>query len=424
MPHIRPSVEHAHHGLERRNALIAAAEPLPEIDDPAFGARFDRFGDARVVLLGAAAEGASEFFRARAAITRWLVEKRGFQVVALDADSADARTFDERVRGETGQGPPAASWAWRNREFETFLAGLADHNAARRPGDRVSVHGLDLHDLAFSMRMVVGHLDRIDAGCGRLARSRYGGLDPWAQEPGRMNITGRYAGCEATVTEMLREALRQRIEDAAAGEHPVADTETAERMLGEAEAYYRAMYYGGADAWNLRETHLFRRLKALLDDRGPDARAVVWGHNASVGDARATEMGLARDALSLGQLCREEWGAAARLIGFGCDHGAIGCAAGADGPMEVKSLRPALAGSHERSSHDAGLSRFLLDLRAGTARHAGRPLAEAALERFVGAAYHPDSERQSHYAECRLGEQYDGWVWFDETTAVTPSAAR
>ena len=37
----------------------SAVEPLPDIDDPAFGAMFDRFGDARVVLLGEASHGTS-----------------------------------------------------------------------------------------------------------------------------------------------------------------------------------------------------------------------------------------------------------------------------------------------------------------------------------------------------------------------------
>ena len=55
--------------LDALPELIAdAAEPLPEIDDPAFGAMFDRFGEARVVLLGEASHGTSEFYRARAAI--------------------------------------------------------------------------------------------------------------------------------------------------------------------------------------------------------------------------------------------------------------------------------------------------------------------------------------------------------------------
>ena len=79
--------------------LIAqAAEPLPEIDDPAFGAMFDRFGDARVVLLGEASHGTSEFYRARAAITRRLVERHGFTIVAVEADWPDAAAIDRYVR--------------------------------------------------------------------------------------------------------------------------------------------------------------------------------------------------------------------------------------------------------------------------------------------------------------------------------------
>src|SRR3546814_2434560 len=38
-----------------------AAEPLPDFDDPAFGALFDRFADRRVVLLGEASHGTAEF---------------------------------------------------------------------------------------------------------------------------------------------------------------------------------------------------------------------------------------------------------------------------------------------------------------------------------------------------------------------------
>jgi erythromycin esterase-like protein len=47
---------------------------------------FDRFANARVVLLGEATHGTSEFYRARAQITRRLVERHGFNIVAVEAD--------------------------------------------------------------------------------------------------------------------------------------------------------------------------------------------------------------------------------------------------------------------------------------------------------------------------------------------------
>src|SRR3954454_16657314 len=75
-----------------------AAEPLPGLDDPAFGEIFDRFADARVVLLGEASHGTSEFYRARAAITRRLIEHHGFNIVAVEADWPDAPSVDRYVR--------------------------------------------------------------------------------------------------------------------------------------------------------------------------------------------------------------------------------------------------------------------------------------------------------------------------------------
>jgi len=427
MPDIRPEVE-----LPRAyprgpsGQIAAAAEPLPAFDDPAFGRLFDRFGDARVVLLGEASHGTSEFYQARAAITRWLVERRGFNIVALEADWPDARALDARVRGRHAAPGEAftrfPSWLWKNREFDALLGWLADHNRGRSARDQAGIYGLDLYNLASSMRAVIDYLDRADPEAAKVARERYGCLNPWAQEPqtyGRMAVSGRYAACDGAVTSMLADMLARQVREADHDDEALLDAAQSARLVRDAETYYRAMYYGGPEAWNRRDTHMFETLQALMAAKGPDSRAVVWAHNSHVGDARATEMGMVRDELNLGQLCRQAWGEEARLIGFGTHTGTVACASEWDGPMEVKTVRPSLAESQERQSHNAGLDRYLLDLRGGALR---RALADPRLERFIGVVYRPETERWSHYAECRLPEQFDAWVWFDETTAVTPLA--
>ena len=80
---------------------------------------------------------------------------------------------------------------------------------------------------------------------------------------------------------------------------------------------------------------------------------------------------------------------------------------------------------HERLCHDAGVDRFLLDLKAAP-ESLRKDLARWRLERFIGVIYRPQTELQSHYAEADLTKQFDALVWFDETTAVTPlpTAAR
>jgi erythromycin esterase-like protein len=427
MPDIGRHVEHDRI-LPRgpAGAIAAAAEPLPPLDDPAFGQMFDRFGDARVVLLGEASHGTSEFYRARAAITRWLIENRGFNIVALEADWPDAQALDARVRGKTR--PPGQAftrfpgWMWKNREFDAFLGWLARHNAGQARGAQARVAGLDLYNLSGSMRAVIDYLEGVDPEAAKVARERYGCLTPWAQEPaayGRMAVSGRYAGCEGAVTAMLRDLLQRQLRERGPADEELLDAAQSARLVKDAEAYYRAMYYGGAEAWNLRDTHMFETLKALIDARH-DAKAVVWAHNSHIGDARATEMGMDRDEVNLGQLCREAWGEQARLIGFGTHTGTVACASDWDAPMEVKAVKPSMPESHERQAHNAGIERFLLDMRSEARNGARRALADPRLERFIGVIYRPETERWSHYAECRLPEQFDAYVWFDETTAVTP----
>ena len=40
------------------------------------------------------------------------------------------------------------------------------------------------------------------------------------------------------------------------------------------------------------------------------------------------------------------------------------------------------------------------------------------VERTIGVIYRPETELASHYFQAVLPEQFDEYVWFDETTAL------
>jgi erythromycin esterase-like protein len=404
--------------------IRARAEPLAPIDDPDFAAPFDRFADARVVLLGEASHGTSEFYRARAAITRRLVERHGFTIVAVEADWPDAAAIDRHVRRLPPRATPERpfsrfpTWMWRNTDVDRFVAWLRAHNDGRARGDRAGFYGLDLYNLGGATRAVIDYLDRVDPDAARVARERYGCLTPWRDDPqayGRRAMTQGYAECQDQVVQMLFDLFSRAIEGGMTADDDFLDAAQNARLVANAEAYYRVMYHGQAESWNLRDTHMADTLDLMREAR-PGAKAVVWAHNSHIGDARATDMGRARGELNLGQLMRERHGDAARLIGFGTHGGTVAAATDWDGPMEVKRVNPSRPDSWERASHDVGMERFLLDLREPT------DLGPDRLERFIGVIYRPDTERWSHYAEASLAEQYDGWVWIDETRAVTPTS--
>jgi protein-L-isoaspartate(D-aspartate) O-methyltransferase len=409
--------------------IADAAEPLPPIGDPAFGRLFDRFADRRVVLLGEASHGTSEFYRARASITRRLIKVHGFTIVAVEADWPDAAAVDRHVRHHPAQNraePPFQrfpTWMWRNTDVAALVDWMREHNASVAAVDRrAGFYGLDLYNMSGSIAAVLEYLDEVDPEAAVAARERYGCLTPWQKEPstyGRAVLTGGYRKCEQAVIDQCRELLRRRLDYAAQDGEGFLDAAQNARLVASAERYYRIMYYGGAESWNLRDTHMFETLRHLLEARGPGSKAVVWAHNSHIGDARHTEMGIVREELNIGQLCRERFGdEAVALVGFGTHAGMVAAASDWGGEMEVKRVRPSRPDSCERLCHDAGIPRFLLDLGRDEALR--RRLLEPRLERFIGVVYRPDTELTSHYAAAALPRQFDAFVWFDETSAVTP----
>jgi erythromycin esterase-like protein len=415
------------------SGLIArAAEPLPDFDESGFGKLFDRYAGARVVLLGEASHGTSEFYQARAAITRHLIENHGFTIVAAEADWPDAATIDRFVRQRPArrQDEPFQrfpTWMWRNTDVEAFLLWLRQRNARKPREQRAGFYGLDLYNLSASMRAVIDYLDSVDPEMAKIARRRYGCLTPWQDAPqtyGRESLHSGYARCEEGVIAMLREMCEREMSYTSEDGESFLDATQNARLVRDAERYYRIMYYGSAESWNLRDRHMFETLCQILDAKGPKAKAVVWAHNSHIGDASKTDMGWSRDELNIGQLCRERFGREAALIGFGTHDGTVACASDWDEPMEVKDVNPSRPDSYERLAHDAGLKRFLLDLREDEHAQVREQLMVPRLERFIGVIYRPETERWSHYSECCLPEQFDAYVWFDRTHAVTPLPGR
>jgi erythromycin esterase-like protein/adenine/guanine phosphoribosyltransferase-like PRPP-binding protein len=406
------------------------------------GSRYDYdglirgIGDARLVLLGEATHGTHDFYRARAEITKRLIVEHGFAGVAVEADWPDAYRVNRYVRaiGPDRDGVEALSdfkrfpaWMWRNADVLDFVGWLREHNDTVPADARAGFYGLDLYSLHASMGAVLSYLARVDADAARRARARYACFDRFGaspQEYGRAAEWGLAPSCEREALDQVVDLLRRRAEYLSRDGQVVADdyffAEQNARLVSSAEAYYRTMFRGRDESWNLRDRHMTDTLERLLTHLGRarrPARLVVWAHNSHLGDARATEMGEGGE-LNVGQLARERFGSSAVLVGFTTHHGTVTAAAEWDGPALRRHVRPALAGSIERLLHDSGIPRLLLPLR--TDLELAAALAAPRLERAIGVLYLPASERRSHYFHAQVSKQFDYLVHLDETRAVEP----
>jgi erythromycin esterase-like protein len=316
---------------------------------------------------------------------------------------------------------------WRNADVLDFIGWLRSHNDAKPAKERVGFYGLDLYSLRASMQAVLAYLDKVDPDGATRARQRYACFDRFGEEMQQYGYAAGYGltpSCEREVVTELLELHRRRADYASRDGRVAADdyfyAEQNARLVRNAEEYYRAMFRGRAESWNLRDQHMAETLRELLDfldKMGPRARVVVWAHNSHLGDARATEMGQSGE-LNVGQIVREHFGAESILVGFTTSTGTVTAATEWDGPAHRRHVRPALAGSYERLFHEVGVPRFLLPLRTDPVLASA--LAKPRLERAIGVIYVPETERRSHYFHARLPDQFDFVLHFDETRAVEP----
>jgi erythromycin esterase-like protein/pyrimidine operon attenuation protein/uracil phosphoribosyltransferase len=398
-------------------------------------------GDARIVLIGESSHGTHEFYEARAAITKWLIDEKGFCAVAAEADWPDAYRVNRYVRGlgEDENADKALSgferfpaWMWRNTVVRDFVDWLRIRNRRQESnGQRqAGFYGLDLYSLHRSMQEVITYLEKIDPKAAARAQERYACFDHAsaddAQAYGFSAAFGAGPSCENQVIEQLvdiqRNALSYARRDGLLAEDELFYTQQNAQTVRDAEAYYRAMFSGRVTSWNLRDKHMAQTLDALLKhlDRHhdvPSARIVVWAHNSHVGDARATEVS-ADGQLTLGQLARQQYGDQSRLIGFSTYSGTVTAASEWGGVAERKAVRPALNGSIEELLHQTGRGSFLVS--ADLSPEAAEPLSAVRLGRAIGVIYLPATERQSHYFHVRPADQFDAMIHIDRTRALEP----
>jgi erythromycin esterase-like protein len=164
---------------------------------------------------------------------------------------------------------------------------------------------------------------------------------------------------------------------------------------------------------------MFSTLQHVMEARGSGAKAIVWAHNSHIGNAAATAMGW-QGEFNIGELSRTAYGDGAVLIGFGTDRGTVAAADDWDEPMRIKNVVPARPDSYERVFREVGIPCSLTDWRTQPRSELRDALASPRLERAIGVVYRPDTERVSHYFDAVLPDQFDAYVWFEESRAVTP----
>jgi erythromycin esterase-like protein len=420
----------------RTDLLLSALQPIEnERSTGSTNSLLDFADKADFVLLGEASHGTHEFYAMRAAITQQLISEKGFQAVAAEADWPDSYRVNQYIRGRGNDRTAFEAlsgytrfpvWMWRNCDVEAFVEWLRQYNKGRQQGaPEAGFYGLDLYSLYRSRDAVLRYLEKVDPDAARRARYRYSCFDHFGEDEqayGYATVFGVSESCQREVIEQLKElelrAYEYRHRDGQIAEVDFFSAEQNARVIMNAEEYYRAMFQGRVNTWNLRDRHMADTLFALaahLEHRYGRARIVVWA-NSHLGDDRATERARYHE-WNFGQLVRES-NAKSLLVGFTTYTVTVTAANDWGAPHEPKRVRAALPETYEWLFHTTQVPNFLVTF-AGNDRLVNEFRSER-LERAIGVIYRPETERLSHYFFARMNDQFDAVLHFDESTAVEP----
>jgi erythromycin esterase-like protein len=382
-------------------------------------------GNARYVLLGEASHGTAEFYEWRAAITRRLIQEKGFTLMAVEGDWPDLYEVNRYVRG-AGNGASARAvlgefrrwptWMWANEPVAELAEWMRTYNAAQPAARRVGLYGLDVYSVRASLQRLSTDFPEANAATRAALADALDCLDQYGPDEeayAQATLTG--ATCAGAVSSVLT-AVQAQVAALPAGHEGGLNALQNATVAVNGERYYRLSVRSSTEPWNLRDRHMTATINRLVSFYGPTAKIVVWAHNTHVGDARYTNMA-DQGLVNVGQLVREEHGGeGVLLVGFSTYQGSVVAAPAWGGPATTMTVPPARAGTWEADLHQHSPENKLLLLGSWRSNEL---LSVRHGHRAIGVVYDPGGE-SGNYVPTDLPHRYDALLFIDQTRALLP----
>lgn len=397
------------------------AVPFHSVDD--FSELINSYKDKKIIMLGESTHGTHEFYEWRARISRELIEKHGFNFIAVEGDWPACHHIHERVLNKNKEDPLKTlahfsrwpTWMWGNQEMSSVIEWMSEWNSQ---GHKVGFHGLDVYSLYESIEQVKKSLAQKNPDILESVKDFYACFDPYLHdEKAYAKSLFHYPeGCSEEVSLALEEILESNIKN----DESFFDAVQNAKIIRNAEKYYRTMITG-EDSWNVRDNHMQETLERLMEFYGPDAKAIVWAHNTHIGDYRATDM-LLYNQINLGGLARKHFGDQnVALIGFATNSGNVIASSAWDGKIEIMKVPEGVEGSLESYLHSAtnfiGSKQYYLEMK----NLKGVDIFHDFIgHRAIGVVYHPNYESRGNYVPTIAAKRYDALIYIDKTSAIKP----
>jgi len=367
-----------------------------------------------VIGLGEATHGSREFGDVRLLLTRHLVERFGYRIIAIENSASRLALLDRYTRGQvTSQDSVTrvieSGWIGR-RALRELARWLRQWNAAH-PTDVVELVGLDPQDGELARR----DLRLLITRAYPEVLARYGAVEREIAAADSQTWVFGNSDVDSSARHLLQE-LNARLNADLPLLRRLFDSSLVASAVRAAREFFQFADFNASDAgWQRsRDWHMTSNLFDAMDRR-PGPKAVYWAHNAHVAAPPDRSPG----SRPMGAWLREA---------LGCDYGAVALAFDAGGFVAQipNDLEDDLAVSTLPVAPDETIEGVLRTVRPGatiaTWRCEDRAAAPSWLLQpqrmhWVGALYRPGTNPSESFRPFRLTDDFDGVVFFPRVAA-------
>ncbi len=385
-------------------------------------------GDDRIVFLGGGSHGSSDYYTWRTAITKRLIEEKGFDFIAVEGAWADTYQVNKFIKGAPQDSTALLAmlneyrrwpnWMWNNAETASLVSWLNRHNQSKATAAKIGFFGIDIFDPWETLDELELYLA---AASGADQQAMLQDTEPCFDSDSTggqeyaMSIAHAPPICREKIERMWRSVQQYSNSKSQKTEADFVAEQHA-HLARNGERYYTSMAGSAADSWNIRDEHMTATLKRLLAYHGPESKVVIWAHNSHVGDARYTSME-ADGLINMGELARKEWGENVFIVGFGSYKGSVIAAEAWGAPLKIMEVPAASPGSWEELLHQLSPKNKII---LSSALEKDKDFDQPIPQRAIGVVYQPQNEQHYNYIPSIVHQRYDAFLFLDQTQSLHP----
>ena len=384
----------------------------------------DKIKDSNeILLLGECTHGTYEFYSVRSEITKYMISKKGYRIVLLEAEWPYIFLVNKYIHNKSNYSSARevlstnvkfAKWMWNNNVIIDLVEWLKKYNLEN--DDKVYIFGVDCQQFIESHKLLLEFLLKNDKEFYKIIKTQTDILSRFKSEQEYANqiVNGylkQYSDAIPTLLQGLLASyqwdyVEKYIDQAKQSNLDLVDIISSEQNLEimvNGEEYFRKMLQeppGSQASWNTRDQHMLMTIMRMRnrfqyissDDTIP--KIILWAHNSHIGNSNATNRGgkgfEQNNTWNVGQMVKEMF-PESYVIGFYTDNGEVFAGKKDNRIGETVELNKANIYSYEsyfnELSEEYNIPRFLIELSKFRLNNINRISLEDIAKRPIPAKY-------------------------------------